>query len=127
MKKLGFIAALILSIGLLGVVGCSKKESVDTSKVQAAYESAPDTDKEDVNKAISSIQAEDYAAGLASLQKAVANAKVTPEQKAAVQDLITQVQNKLSEAAKKAVDDTSKALKDGADKAASDLQKAVGK
>lgn len=52
---------------------------------------------------------------------------MTPEQKAAVQDLITQMQNKLSEVAKKVVDDTSKALKDGADKDASDLQQAVDK
>lgn len=127
MKKLGFITALILSIGFLGLVGCSKKDGVDTSKVQAAFQPVLDADKADVDKAISLIQAGDYAGALTSLEKAAANIKITPEQKAALQDLITQVQNKVGEVAKKAVDDTSKALKEGADKTASDLQKAVGK
>lgn len=127
MKKIGFIITLIISISFLGMAGCAKKDGVDTSKVQAAFQPVVEADKADVDQAISSIKAGDYAGALASLEKAVANVKITPEQKAALQDLITQVQNKVSEVTKKAVDDTSKALKEGADKTASDLQKAVGK
>lgn len=127
MKKLGLITTLILSIGLLGLVGCSKGGGIDTAKVQSAFQTASTVDKAEVDKAITAIKAGDFAGALPSLQKAVASAKLTEEQKSALQDLINEVQAKLSEAAKKAVDGATKAMKEGADKAATDLQKAVGK
>lgn len=127
MKKLGFITTLVLSISLLGLVGCSKSGGIDTTKVQSAFQTASTVDKAEVEKAITAIKAGDFAAALASLQKAVASANVTAEQKSSLQDLINEVQAKVSDAAKKAVSDATKAAKEGADKTATDLQKAIGK
>jgi len=127
MKKLAFITTLLLSIGLLGLVGCSKGGGLDTSKLESAFQSASAVDKAEVDKAISAVKSGDFAGALGSLQKAAASVNLTPEQKSSVQDLISQLQGKVGEAAKQAVDDTTKAVKEGADKAATDLQKAVGK
>lgn len=127
MKKIAFLTTLILSLGLLGLVGCSKGGGVDTSKLQNAFQSASNVDKAEVEKAISAVKSGDFAGALASLQKAAASVNLTEEQKTSIQDLISQVQAKLGDAAKQAVSETSQAVKEGADKAAADLQKAVGK
>ena len=100
------------------MTGCSGS-GVDTSKVQSAFSSAPAVDKADVDAAVSAVKAGNYSGALASLQKAAANAKLTADQKAAIQDLISQIQAKLADAAKQAGD--------AANKTAGDLQKSLGK
>ena len=127
MKKLLLAITLIAGVALLSLTGCSQGGGLDTAKVQSAFQTASAVDKAEVEKAISAVKASDYSGALASLQKAAASVTLTPEQKSAIDDLIGQVKTKLGGAAQKAVEDSSKAAKEGADKAAGDLQKAVGK
>ncbi len=127
MKKLTVLPALILGLSILGFVGCSKDGSVDTAKVQSAFQSASTVDRAEVDKAVTAIKAGDYAGALASLQKAAASVQLTPEQKSSLQELISQVQAKITELAKKAVGDSTKARQTGAEKTATDLQKTLGK
>ena len=127
MKNLQYLAIAIIGLACLALTGCNKEGGVDTAKVESAFQTASAVDKADVQTAVSAVKAGDYSGGLASLQKAVANVNLTPEQKSALEDLINQVKAKVGDAAKQAVADTSKAAKDDASKAAGDLQKAVGK
>lgn len=118
MKKLIIPLTFLFALSLIMFTGCSGS-GVDTSKVQSAFSSAPAVDKTDVDSAVSAVKAGDYQGALASLQKVAANAKLTADQKAAIQDLVAQIQNKLAGAAKQAGDSASKA--------AGDLQKSLGK
>ena len=132
MKKLFYAITAIVGLGLLGLCGCSKEggtagAAVDTAKVESAFQSAEAADKTEVQNAITAIKGGKYSDALASLQKAAASVKLTPEQKSALEALINEVKAKIGDAAKKTVDETTKAAKEGADKAATDLQKAVGK
>ena len=127
MKKLAFVTTLILGIGLLGLVGCSKPAGIDISKLESAFQTASAVDKAEVDKAITAVKAGDFSGALASLQKAAASVNLTPEQKSSIEDLITQLKSKVGETVKAAVDDTTKAVKEGADKAATDVRKAVSK
>jgi hypothetical protein len=127
MKKLLVVLTATLGFALFGLTGCSKNGGVDTAKVESTFQTAGQVDKAEVDKAVTCIKAGDYSGGLASLQKAAANVKLTPEQQQALKDLISQVQTKIADSAKQAVDDATKAVKDGGSKAADDLKKAVGK
>jgi hypothetical protein len=87
--------------------------------VQSAFSSAPTVEKADVDAAVSAVKSGNYQDALASLKKVAANAKLTPEQQTAMQDLMTQIQAKIADAAKQAGD--------SATKVAGDLQKSLGK
>jgi hypothetical protein len=118
MKKVISPLAFVFALSVFVFTGCSGS-NVDTSKVQSAFSSAPAGDKANVDAAVASVKSGDYSGALASLQKAASNTKLTEEQKAAVQDLIQQIQAKLTEGANK--------VSDAASKSAGDLQKSLGK
>ena len=114
-------------IALLGFAGCSKGGggSIDTSKVQSAFENAPPVDKAEAQNAIAAVKSQDYAGALASCKKVVTSANLTPEQKSAVQDLMSQIQTKglsLGQSAAGAAGETTNQMQ-GAGKAADDSQK----
>jgi hypothetical protein len=95
--KKWLVLSLIASTGiaLLGFAGCSKGGgSIDTSKVQSAFENAPPVDKAEAQNAITAVKSQDYAGALASCKKVVTSANLTPEQKSAVQDLMGQIKSK---------------------------------
>ncbi len=121
---------LAASLALFGWAGCSKSESggttIDTAKVEAAFSTASAVDKAEVDKALGAIKSGDYAAAMASLNKAVANVKLTPEQQQSLKDLIAQVQAKVSNVASQTMDAAKKAGAD-ASKNAADVQKAMTK
>jgi len=127
MKTLILAMAATLGIALCGLVGCSKGGgSIDTSKVQSAFQSAPPMDKAEVQNAISELKAGNYPGALASLQKVATTANLTPEQKEAVQDLMGQVKNKglgLGHKAMGGGGDETNQIGHGAGKAAENLQK----
>ena len=112
--KLLFVCAALV----FALVGCSKKSEVDASKLESSFASADTVQKTQATKAADAIKAGDYSAALASLQSLAREAKLTPEQKAAVNDAIAEVQKHLSgamtkaaEGGQKAMDDATKALK----------------
>ncbi len=124
-----FSLAAIAGFALFGLAGCSKGGgSIDTSKVESAFQSVPPVDKTEVQNAISELKAKNYPGALASLQKVAAGVNLTPEQKDAVKDLISQVQTKglgLGEKAMAGGGDLTNQVEQGAGKVAEDLQKAV--
>jgi len=124
MKKLLLTLTTIASLSLLSLTGCDSGGSgsgtvIDTSKLQSAFSAASAVDKAEIEKAITSVKAGDYASALTSLNAAASNVKLTPEQQQAIKDLVAQVQSKLGSAATEAVDK--------AKAAATDATKAVGK
>jgi hypothetical protein len=128
MKQILFTLVALAGLALFGLTGCSKSGGgIDTSKVESAFQTVSQADKAELQNALTAIKSGDYAGALASLQKAAANVKLTPEQQQSLKDLVAQVQSKLTEGAKKVVDDAAKAVKEGAEKAASDAQKAINK
>lgn len=99
------------------VVGCSKKAaSVDTAKLQAAFESAEPAAKAAVDTAVSAIKSADYSGAVTQLQALAGktNYKLTDAQQAAIKDTIASVQKVIADMAGKAAGDASKAASDAA-------------
>jgi hypothetical protein len=95
---------------VLAFTGCSKTDGgLDTAKVEAAFAAAQQTDKAELQAALNSLKAGDYPAALASLQKAAANVKLTPEQKTALADLVVQVKARAGDLVKQATETASQA------------------
>jgi len=116
--------AAMAGLALLGLAGCSKSGgNIDTSRVQSAFQNAPPVDKAEVQNAIAAVKASDYPTALASLQKVVTSANITPEQKSAVQDLVSQVKTKGLGGAMGGTGQLTNQMNQGADKAAQDSQK----
>jgi len=130
MNKLFLTLTVIAGLGVLGLTGCSKSESggttIDTAKLQSAFDSASAVDKAEVEKAIAAVKSGDYASAVTSLKQAAASVNLTPEQKQSLQDLLAQVQAKIGAAASQAADKAKAAAGDAA-KQVGDLPKAVGK
>jgi outer membrane protein assembly factor BamD (BamD/ComL family) len=110
------VGLLVIAISL---VGCSKKSSVDTSKLESSFKSAEPATQSDVDKAVSSIKAGNYSDAMAQLQTVAKKAKLTPEQQQAIKDTIASIQKQMAEMANQAAG--------SAQKATSDLQKSLPK
>lgn len=117
MKRFAFMAAVV-SVSALVLLGCSKS-GVNTSKLESSFKSAEPAAKSNVDAAVTAIKAGNYAEALAKLQAAAAQAKLTPEQRQAIQDVIEQVQKQLAAKAEQMKKDAGKAL--------GDLQKSLPK
>ena len=114
--------SIILTIAALALAftGCSKNSSkVDTAPVEKSFASADPTTKSTADKAVSAVKAGDYSSALGELKSLASNAKLTPEQKQAIGDVMAQVQKAITDMAAKAQGD--------ADKAVGDLQKSLPK
>jgi hypothetical protein len=141
---LSFTLATVTGIALLGTAGCSKEntstpnttgsaatsKSIDTSRVQTAFQTAPPTDKSEVQSAVDAIKTGNYSAALAPLQKVASSLNLTPEQKSAVQDLIVQLQTRGTGMGTKAmgtISNTASQAGQGAASATNELQKLLSK
>lgn len=127
-QLLGFAPWLgaALAAGLL--VGCGNKDSVDTSRVEETFATAEAATKSAVEKAVNAVKSQDYGAALDSMQKALAEVKLTPEQKEALGDLVQRTKARLSEAAEtagQAAKDAAETAKEAADKAKTGAGKAL--
>ena len=109
--------ATLLAAGV--IIGCGKSNNVNTGKLESSFSSADTASKSKVDAAVDAVKAGNYSDALSKLQALAAQAKLTAEQKQAVQDVIAQVQKQLTAAAGQAQKDASKA--------AGDLQKSLGK
>jgi len=113
----------IFGIGLLALclgAGCSKKQEVNTAKLETSFSSSSEpVARSEADKAITAVKRQDWPAATASLQRLAANAKLTEEQKNAVKDALDQVGKVIKDTANKAVEEANKAL--------GDAQKTIGK
>ncbi len=139
--------AVIAAVTVFGISGCSKQgegadtsgvqegnastaQTLDTSKLQTAFQTAPEVDKAQVQQAIEAVKAKNYQGALASLQKVATTANLTPEQKSAVQDLMDQIKAKGMALGKTMTGMGAAATNqaaEGASNAGQDLQKALPK
>jgi len=102
-----------ITASILVVAGCSKSGgSVDAAPVEKSFATAEAPVKSTADKAVAAIKGADYTTAVAELQKLAADAKLTPEQKKAVSDVLAQVQKAMADLGKKATEDASKALGD---------------
>ncbi|MBE7500937.1 MAG: hypothetical protein HS113_11630 [Verrucomicrobiales bacterium] len=129
--RLGLLG--LATAGVLVFAGCSKPDAIDTRPVTQAFASSESAIKTDLDAAVAAVKAGDYAGAANKLQSLAANAQVTSEQKQALQGLLTQVQTKLGDAAKQAIDQASKVATnaaksagDAASKVLQDASKKVG-
>jgi hypothetical protein len=85
----GLTLMLLLAVSLS--TGCGKKVTVDTTKLDYAFQSADQTNQDAVNQAIDAIDKADYAGALDKLKKVAAAPKLSADQKTAVADVIQQL------------------------------------
>lgn len=121
--KTNYLLLAFVAAAAFVAAGCSKQESgapaanqgsaaaasVDTSKLQAAFQSAAPAAKSAADTALSSIKKADYSDALTQLKGLGEKFKLTPEQQKAVNDVIAQVQKMVSSTAAKAASEASKA------------------
>ncbi len=105
------ILALAL-VASLSLIGCGGSKKVDTAALEKSFSSAEATLKSSADKAVTAIKNTDYKGALAELQKLAANAKLTDDQKKAINDTVAQVQKFISETATKAAGEAGKAIGD---------------
>lgn len=102
------IASLVAAT--LGIVGCSKQgASVDTAPLENSFQSADTSTKSQSDTVVSEIKSANYSGAVADLTKLAKNAKLTPDQQQAIQNVLTQVQKAVADAANKVASDASKA------------------
>jgi hypothetical protein len=108
---------------MLVLVGCSKSGTdtvkVDPSPIEKSFASAETAMKAAADKAVEAIKKADYTAATAELQKLLGDAKLTPEQKKAVTDVMEQVKKAIVGMGNKAAGEANKAI--------GDVQKSLGK
>ncbi len=76
----------------LALAGCGGSTQVDTAKLKQSFQGAPPNAKSQVDKAIASLGAKQFAPALLALRDAVRQGPPTPEQSDALTDIIKQVQ-----------------------------------
>ena len=122
-----------IAAAAFAMTGCKKQEgstvtpapdaaaaaSVDTSKLEAAFQAAEPAVKSAVDTAVTAIKGADYSGAVAQLKALGEKFKLTDEQQAAVNDLIARAEQAIKDAAAKATGD--------ATKAATDMTKSLGK
>ncbi len=109
MKHLVWLVTLVAALAV-GLAACSKKNEVDTAKLQKSFQTADSATQSTVNKAIVAIQSADYTEALNELKKVAGQAKLTPEQQQTVKDTIDQVTKMMGQKVEKAVGDLQKSI-----------------
>ena len=92
--------------------GCSKSSSVDPAPLEKSFASADATLKSSADKAVAAIKESNYQGALVEVQKLASNAKLTEQQKKAVEDVLAQLQQAITQMADKAAGEASKAVGD---------------
>lgn len=97
MKKRSFTLFAVASLAFLTLVGCSNS-NIDTAKVRAALGSLDSAKKEQLEKALTAIDAGKYKEALAPLRNIAYSAKLDPGQRKIVEDTMEKVRVKAGKA-----------------------------
>ncbi len=111
MRTCHLLLALV-SVSVLCLVGCAKKSAVDTAPLEQNFKSSEPVTQNSVDKTVAAIKSGDYATAASELKSLASNAKLTPEQKQAVNDVLAQVQKAITDSATKAAGDVGKSVDD---------------
>jgi len=95
MKKRLFTLVAVASLAFLTLVGCSNS-NVDTAKVRAALQSLEPGQKEQLELALSAIDAGKYKDALLPLRKIAFGAKLDKDQSKILKDTLDKVQIKIA-------------------------------
>ncbi len=92
---------------------------VDLTPLKNSFQSAPAEVKDGLDKVVTAVKSQDYQAALTELKTLATSVKLTPEQKQALAEVMSQIENAIGGAAAQ--------VKDQATKAVGDLQKSLKK
>ena len=139
-----WVQVLLLTGVTAGVVGCGKSDSsaegpssgsgasasapaepaVDLSKVERLFESASGTIKTQWEQVVSAVKSANYSGALKSLQTLAADAGISADQKAALNELMAQVKERANQAFRGAADAANKVINEATDAATEARDKA---
>src|SRR5262245_15155034 len=108
MKKLARVIAVVVTLSLF-MAGCGKKGHVSTSELRSNFKSAAPDMQTLVNKVVSALNSNNYNEAVDNLQALDHKAKLTVEQRQAIKDTITRIEQAVADAAKKSAADAQKA------------------
>lgn len=98
MKKFTLVLSCVLGLAFLAGTGCNSKPKISTALVTESFATASDEDKAKVQKGVDAANAGDHATALAILDELQYDlVDITPEQQAALMDLVQQLKTKLGE------------------------------
>lgn len=143
-QPLRWAQALLLVGVTAGLLGCGKSEDaspgtgsgpgaaasaptepvVDLSKVERLFESASGTIKTQWDQVVSAVKSANYAGALKSIQTLAADAGISADQKAALNELMAQVKEKANQAWRGAADAANKVINEATDAATEARDKA---
>jgi len=134
--KTTFALFTALALCSLVITGCSKQENsitsnestpaaINTAKVESEFAAAEPSVKEQLNKAVADIKANNYSEAMQKLKTLASEVKLTPQQQAAIKDLLTQLQAKATSALKDAGEAITKGATSTADTVSNATTKAV--
>jgi hypothetical protein len=119
MRRFTWILVVVLGASLT-VSGCGKKGRVSTSELQSSFKSAEPAMQTLVDKAVASVNSNNYPEALSDLQTLSHKARLTLDQEQVLKDTIAAIQNKISSS-------TNKPAAEPPSKLPSELQKLFGK
>ncbi|MFM8360219.1 MAG: hypothetical protein ACKOET_16855 [Verrucomicrobiota bacterium] len=129
MKVRARLSGVVVRVTLASLLGgCGGQDSVDTSRVEQIFASAEAVSKSAVQSAVAAVKAQDYRQAMTALQEALAEVKLTPEQKEALGDLMARTQAKVAAVAGnagQAARDAAEAAREAADKARTSTGRAL--
>ena len=101
---------LVLLMGLLTLMGCSKESSPKPAAETKVFESASAGNKADWEKIMTAVKSNDYTTAVLTCKKLQTTGELTPEQAAAVNDTMTAVISQMNMAAQKGDANATKAV-----------------
>jgi hypothetical protein len=111
MNFVNWLAGPIL-IAALALSGCGDDGEIDTSKLEDSFSATSAASKDAADDIVSALESEDYAKAGAALKRLAARANLTPAQKEAIADVMSQIGEKATQIAKDAVKEGEKAIED---------------
>ncbi len=97
---------------------------IDVSKVQRLFESAPAAIKSQWEQEVAAVKSANYSGALKSLQSLAGDARLSTDQKAAIDELVAQVKSRANEAWRGAAEAANKVINEATDAAAEAREKA---
>ncbi|MCX7848325.1 MAG: hypothetical protein N2595_09895 [bacterium] len=100
---------VVVGIAMLLIVGCGQK-GISTTRLERSFKGTEAQMQANVRAVVKALEAKDYAGAAAALERLGAQAKLTEEQRAAVEDLLEQVRKQIAAAVEEKAEELQKML-----------------